>query len=295
MSPYPTDDDTTPLEHQLARLDRQVKDLISTEGWQRTLTAIARFHRYSVMNQILIGIQRPGATYVAGYHTWRTFGRQVMKRPADVAKGKWAIHIVAPRTKRDPDDPDKKVVTGFGGARVFDVSQTVPIEGSANIFMPPTWPEPEPCDPALLLEIESLLPRAGLVLAAKTSVNGARGYYERKAGVIAVAPGLTPSTQATTILHELGHHFDPDIDTPGYGVVKGVRERAETVAECVGWIMAKRMGIECDLDTTHYLASWADASDPNQIFTVLSRIHAGVAGIEALMSATATEEEAEVA
>ena len=83
------------------------------------LKTMARFHRYSMHNVCLIASQRPTATRVAGFHTWRGIGRFVRK-------GEKGIAILAPivRHRREDDDEESKVIVGFRTAYVFDVAQT---------------------------------------------------------------------------------------------------------------------------------------------------------------------------
>src|SRR2546425_3178774 len=84
------------------------------------LKTMARFHRYSLHNICLIVTQRPTASRVAGFHTWRTLGRFVRK-------GEKGIAILAPITARrqgEATDDDSKSVVGFRAAYVFDVEQT---------------------------------------------------------------------------------------------------------------------------------------------------------------------------
>ena len=82
---------------------------------------MSRFHRYSWNNVLLISLQRASATHVAGFQTWRKFGRYVRK-------GEKGIVILAPligkkRTEDDSDNEEKHLF-GFRAAYVFDVSQT---------------------------------------------------------------------------------------------------------------------------------------------------------------------------
>lgn len=84
------------------------------------LTTMARFHRYSLHNVCLIVAQRPTATRVAGFHTWRSVGRFVRK-------GEKGIAIMAPivrRRREDADDDEARTIVGFRAAYVFDVEQT---------------------------------------------------------------------------------------------------------------------------------------------------------------------------
>src|SRR3954471_407767 len=75
------------------RLTDAVAALTTSDGWRRMLTVAARFHSYSPHNVLLIGIQRPDATQVAGYRTWQSLGRQVRH-------GERGIAIIAPYTAR---------------------------------------------------------------------------------------------------------------------------------------------------------------------------------------------------
>src|SRR5690348_9342487 len=107
--------------HEL--LTRAVGELVSGEDWAAMLSLAGRFHRYSANNALLINLQCPDATRVAGYQAWQRLGRQVRK-------GEKGIAILAPVVYRrrpvDATDPDALVgvLAGFRVAFVFDISQT---------------------------------------------------------------------------------------------------------------------------------------------------------------------------
>ena len=90
---------------------------------KRMLRTAAKFHRYSFQNQLLIFLQRPDATMVAGFNRWKSLGRFVKK-------GEKGIAVFAPckyKTKIEPEDGDEKSaqqVRGFRVVHVFDISQT---------------------------------------------------------------------------------------------------------------------------------------------------------------------------
>ena len=96
-----------------------------SETLKQYLTAMDRFHRYSVGNAILIQLQKPDATHVAGFRAWQRLDRHVKK-------GEHGIAIIAPvvwRRKARPDDSDKdkdedEILSTFKTAYVFDISQT---------------------------------------------------------------------------------------------------------------------------------------------------------------------------
>lgn len=115
-----------------AELEKAVNALDNDENWHNYLDTMSRFHRYSFQNQLLIALQRPDATKVAGFNTWKALDRHVMK-------GERGIAILAPRTVRETvkdaatgkprldaaGKPLKQTkVVGYTTATVFDVSQT---------------------------------------------------------------------------------------------------------------------------------------------------------------------------
>jgi N-terminal domain of anti-restriction factor ArdC len=109
--------------------DRAAEQLVAalqaghSEALTAYLTAIGRFHRYSLHNVLLIASQKPNASYVAGFRTWNELGRFVKK-------GEKGIMILAPiiRRKAQNDDEERdeisRPIAGFRAAFVFDISQT---------------------------------------------------------------------------------------------------------------------------------------------------------------------------
>lgn len=111
----------------LEALDQALETLVSEletgnfVGLQSYLKTVARFRKYSWQNQMLIASQAPYATRVAGFHTWKSLGRSVMK-------GEKGIAILAPMVGKDKEDPTKSKIFGFKTAYVFDISQTEGVE-----------------------------------------------------------------------------------------------------------------------------------------------------------------------
>ena len=93
-----------------------------SEALTAYLQAIGRFHRYSLTNVLLIALQKPNASYVAGFHTWNELGRFVKQ-------GEKGIMILAPVVRRKAKDEEttegaSRTIAGFRTAYVFDISQT---------------------------------------------------------------------------------------------------------------------------------------------------------------------------
>src|SRR5205807_4444315 len=113
-----------PTAEVLDQLRAGIATLTSSDKWAQWLDAQGRFHNYSFGNSLLILLQRPDATRVAGYHTWRKLGRQVRKGE----KGIVILAPVASRIRVEDENGDEQVIAGpaqaFRTAHLFDVSQT---------------------------------------------------------------------------------------------------------------------------------------------------------------------------
>ncbi len=109
------------MEAILSTLEEGIETILTSEGYREYLRVMSRFHGYSFNNVMLVMLQRPDATRVAGFHTWRSMGRSVKR-------GEKGIRIMVPyRTKvsRENDESDPYyVIRGFGIGVVFDVAQT---------------------------------------------------------------------------------------------------------------------------------------------------------------------------
>jgi antirestriction protein ArdC len=105
------------------RLTEAVQSIVPGEDWERMLRTAAKFHRYSFHNQLLIFLQRPDATLVAGFRRWQQLG-------CHVRKGEKGIAIFAPcsyRTKVETEDGEEQTLQSIRGFRVvyvFDISQS---------------------------------------------------------------------------------------------------------------------------------------------------------------------------
>ena len=114
------------MNHIEAMLKEGVSNFICTERYKELLSIWSKFHHYSFRNMLLIAMQMPTATYVAGYSTWKTKFNRVPSR------GSHALSVLAPCpiTIYDSDTNEtKETITIFRPANVFDISQTIPIPG----------------------------------------------------------------------------------------------------------------------------------------------------------------------
>jgi hypothetical protein len=244
----------TKLEALHEKLVEGLNELVSGENWKAMMNFSAKFHRYSASNILLIQIQRPDATQVAGYTTWtRTLGRQVNKG----AKG---IAILAPcayKAKGSTDTPieeestrtpvERKVLRSFKVAHVFDVSDTTG----------PDLPEVRPnllegdAPSGLWSALEQQIREKGFDVI-RTDCSPANGRTSFLARIVQVRPDLSPAAAVKTLAHELGHVLLHD------GSYDDNRCRQEVEAESVAHLVCAVAGLDSDQYTYPYVASWAD-------------------------------------
>lgn len=205
------------------------------------LTMMARFRRYSVSNQVLIAVQRPEATRVAGFRTWLTLGRHVRK-------GEKGIAILAPMLRRQSaiDEDDEAPARRLGGFRtvfVFDVGQT---DGEPL----PTVSAPDG-DPGLAIQrLEACLATRGISCELVSSISGApTAQGASYGGRIEIRDDMSPAETLTTLLHEAAHellHQDRTVVRPPHVV-------RELEADAVACVVAEALGLRAIAATADYV------------------------------------------
>jgi antirestriction protein ArdC len=208
---------------------------------------------------MLIAMQRPDATQVAGYRTWQSLGRQVRR-------GEKGIRILAPMIVKDrqAEDDDKAVRLLFKVVSVFALEQT---EGD---------PLPELSWPVLAtMPDESLFERLGDVAASlgltvtltAAGANDARGWYDTSQRSITIVDAYPLASQTRSMLHELAHSLDPGCHQQSAGTTRAERE---LVAESAAHLVGKRLGLAMDDCSTFYVASWG--GQPKELERIAGRV-----------------------
>lgn len=229
----------------LDKLTQGIKQLLDSGDWQRYLQTQAKFHKYSFNNCLLIGSQRPDASQVAGFQTWKQMGRHVKK-------GERGIFILAPlvRSIEQPIDDGSTVairaLSGFRTVSVFDVNQT---EGE---------PLPEICqrlqgdDQGLFGLLQAFATNKEIpVNTTELAANGICRYSQGKPVEIAINAGLTPLHKAKTLAHELAHAL---LHNPQeYGKH---RPDNELEAESTAYIVLNHFGFDSASYSLGYVAHW---------------------------------------
>lgn len=248
--------------HELARraIERLAGELESgqSDRLKAYLAMLGRFRTYSPGNILLICMQCPQATHVAGYRAWQRLGRQV-------SHGAKAIRILAPmiRRARQAEDEQERVV-GFKTACVFDVTQTEgrPLPEFARVAG----------DPRTHLDnLRRLIRQRGLGLQYVENLGGADGLSSRKQ--IIMKAGLPPAEEFAVMVHELAHvslHH-------GAGGRPDSKRVRETEAEAVAFVVCSAIGLETGTAASDYIQLYQ--GDGKTLLASLERIQKTAAEI----------------
>jgi antirestriction protein ArdC len=223
------------------------------------LKTMARFHRYSLHNVCLIVTQRPTASRVAGFHTWRTLGRFVRK-------GEKGIAILAPILKRrreDTEEDESRVIVGFRTAYVFDVEQT---DGSPLPQAAEATGDPGEHTAAL----KSAIAAHGILLEYAADLGGALGLS--CGGCIRVLTGLSPASEFSVLTHEYAHELlHRASDRPES------RDTRELEAEAVAFVVGQAVGLDLADAARDYIQLYR--GDSSALTASLDRIQRTAASI----------------
>ena len=231
-------------ERGLAELNTALQQGAS-ETLVRYLDVLARFHRYSFGNVMLIASQKPDATRVAGFHTWRKLGRWVKK-------GEQGIAIFAPMVGRKRyDDCDNapadehtenlRQLFGFRVVHVFDISQT---EGDEL----PEFAGIDGDPGERLSRLEGIVADYGIQLEYDFPGGGALGVS--RDGSIVVCPDMPPAETFAVLAHELAHELLHQQTGRKREVSRTV---LETEAEAVAYVVCQAMGLETTTRSSDYI------------------------------------------
>jgi antirestriction protein ArdC len=268
----PTDDERA--ERRAAEREQMreaVEALRTSEGWQRWLKVRRHFHTYSFHNQLMIAMQCPEATRVAGFRKWLEIGYAVRK-------GEKAIRIWAPcppskrqteRWRKEGSKPDEKPRTWFRLVPVFDASQIAPSPEFPGDPLPLEPPHQPIAGDGLADRLPALVEFADtleLELSVEPIPGAAAGYHEPATGRIVieeVGEGFSANAQVSVLVHELAHALvridrrdeDPKLDYAS----------EEVVVESVAYSVCASLGLDSSGSAVPYVASWAEGVEGDPI------------------------------
>jgi hypothetical protein len=246
------------------RLEQAARALLSSEGWQRWVRVRATngLSRYSFGNQLLIAMQRPEATYVAGFRAFLELNRCVRKDER-------AIRILAPMSvRRNESSPAEAECNGdaeqprrtvFRAVPVFDVSQTDPLPGKEPV------PLESPCAPVegdthahLLAPLSRLAAELGFAIEVRSLEGPADGWCDSSKREIVVNAALSANAQVRVLVHEIAHAL-------GVGYAEYGRRRAEVLVDTVTFVVCGSVGLDTSGSTVPYVAGWGEDGELDAI------------------------------
>ena len=222
-----------------ARLADEIAALTSGSDWRGWLTTAARLPGYSFENTLLIRGQRPDATSVAGYETWKALGRQV-------DRGEKGIAILA---------PTPRVPAGVRVTYVWDVSQT----GGPPLPAPPPPLLPGAAPDGLWDALAGLVTGSGFTLE-RGPAGGANGVTDFGTRTVRVRADVDDAQAVTTLGHELGHVRLHAPDGAAAAVLAGglpCRGLIEVEAASVAYLVATTHGMDTSGCTFPDVLGWA--------------------------------------
>ena len=256
------------LKDITASIEDGIKELFQSESYAQYLQTMSRFHHYSVNNQVLIHMQKPDATLVAGFNKWKNqFGRNVIK-------GEHGIKIIAPtpfkkkieQEKLDPDtqlpmlDADGKIITEektiqipmYKPVTVFDVSQT---EGKP---LPQLAHDLSGNVANYDVFMEALRRSSPVPISVEVMGGGMDGYFDLEHQDIAIRKGMSEVQTVSAVIHEMAHALlhnrakDTEEKTPELS-----RSTEEVQAESISYAVCAYYGIATGDNSFGYIASWS--------------------------------------
>ena len=289
---------TTPEQRQekikqiTDKLEQGVHQIFESDNYRAYLSTMAKFHSYSLNNTILIAMQKPGATLVAGYTAWQK------DHDRHVKKGEKGIQIIAPspykvKQERDALDPKtgkpqmdaqgnplKEIIEverpAFKVATVFDISQT---EGKElpSIGVNELSGGVEGYD-ALFDALKATCP---VPIAFEDIPSGAKGYYHTEEHRIALQEGMSQMQTVKTLIHEMSHERMHSHEKEKPVEERLSRRSMEVEAESVAFVVGTALSAEhpeLKLDFSDYsfgyIAGWSSGKETAELKASLGRIQA---------------------
>jgi hypothetical protein len=253
------------------RLERAARELLSTEGWRRWVRVRSTngLARYSFGNQLLIAMQRPDATYVAGFRAFLELDRCVRK-------GEKAIRILAPMSvparkeepaaEPQPGEETEARRLRFRAVPVFDVSQTDPLPGREPVSLqPPAEPIEGSTHAHLFAPLQALATELGYSVAVRTLDGTADGWCDTALREIVVNGSVSKNAQIRLLVHEIAHALGVDYEQYD-------RRDAEVLVDTVTFIVCGSVGLDVSGSSVPYVAGWGESDGLDAIRTYAETI-----------------------
>lgn len=258
------------------KLEQGLQDLFNSDSYCNYLSTMSKFHNYSFNNTLLIAMQKPDATLVAGYKAWqKNFERHVNK-------GEKAIRILAPapykiKEERDKIDPvtQELLLDKDGNPQKEEVEITIPAFRAVSVFdvaQTDGKPIPELAAKELLSDVEGYQDMIRAVEAIspvpielEEIAGDSKGYYDREAKRIAVQENMSESQTLKTMIHEVAHSKLHSKEVEQDEQMRKDRNTKEVEAESVAYTVCQHFGIDTSDYSFGYIAGWSSGRDTKEL------------------------------
>ena len=275
------------------RLEQGITELFDSERYKEYLRVMSKFHNYSFNNTLLIAMQKPDASLVAGFSAWKNnFGRNVMKGQKGIKiiapspfKIRQEVEKIDPHTQKPIIGKDGKPVTeekeikipAYKVVSVFDVSQTEGKELPDIAVDELTGDVDRYKDFFAALEKTSPVP-----IAFENIEGGSHGYYHLEDKRIAINEGMSELQTLKTTIHEIAHAklHDIDLNAPKDEQQPRVDRRTREVeAESVAYTVCQHYGLDTSDYSFGYVAGWSSGRELSELKSSLETIRSAAAEI----------------
>ena len=269
------------LKELLEQAEQGTKAVFESENYRNYLATMSKFHSYSFRNSLLILMQKPEATHVAGYAAWKKkFNRQVQR-------GESGIQIVgySPRkvnVEQEKKDSSGNTIIGADGKPVMEkVTRQVPSYVPVSVF-DVSQTEGEPL-PQLVNELNGSVEAYQDLMQAIRDVSpfpvsfeeiqgGAKGFCDPVTQRIVIQQGMSEAQSVKTAIHEVTH---ADLHAPEQNLIladRTDRRTREIEAESTAFVVCEHYGIDTSDYTFPYLASWSSSKELAELQSSLETI-----------------------
>ena len=275
------------------RLEQGIAELFDSERYKEYLRVMSKFHNYSFNNTLLIAMQKPDASLLAGFSAWKNnFERNVMKGQKGIKiiapspfKIRQEVEKIDPHTQKPIIGKDGKPVTeekeikipAYKVVSVFDVSQTEGKELPDIAVDELTGDVDRYKDFFAALEKTSPVP-----IAFENIEGGSHGYYHLEDKRIAINEGMSELQTLKTAIHEIAHAklHDIDLNAPEDEQKPRVDRRTREVeAESVAYTVCQHYGLDTSDYSFGYVAGWSSGRELSELKSSLETIRSAAAEI----------------
>lgn len=267
------------LKDLTEQLEKSIQDFMESEKYKAFLSSMAKFHNYSLNNQILIAVQKPDSTLCAGYTTWQKQNRYVKKGEKGIRiicpvpyKKEYLKDVIDKTTGKPELLPDgkakqeivQKVIPFFKVGYVYDISQTEgqPLPEIADILE-------GDLDEGLKSLKEAMLQVSPVPVCFQPIDGEANGFYSPAAGEIVVDSTLSEKQSLKTLIHETAHAL---LHNPEASSSQSTRETKEVEAESVAYVVCQYFGLDTSDYSFGYIAGWSSGKEVPELRASLENI-----------------------